>query len=55
MGVCIHRLVYGEIPLTGFEAAYSVTVKNGMFDLLVYVEDPKLAMLAKLRFGGQLV
>lgn len=55
MGTVIHRLMYMEIPCPGFGAAYSVTVRDGMFDLLVYIEDHDLATLAKLRWGGRFV
>lgn len=55
MGVNIHRLGFREVPVDGFQAAYSVTVKDGMFDLLVYIEDHDMATLAKLRWGGRFV
>jgi hypothetical protein len=54
-GVCVHRLSPSEIPLVGIKAAYHVSRKADHFRLTVYVEDSRLAVLAKLRWGGGLV
>jgi hypothetical protein len=51
-GAVAFKLMYGEIPLVGFNAAYGIRIGTDTYQLHVYVEDHTLGMLAKLRWGG---